>query len=431
MNGTLLTTHSKDKKEAMHNYMPCLVLAAAICFSARAGTAAADLTAENTLTKGWGAGGWGSYRFVVKNPTDTVASIVKWTARWQAAGKPIGDSWGGDLNETLPAHGEWKREEVGELPMDVAKAAADHPAVIAGSITVRRGESTQEMPFNIEIPVAVLPETLKRIEGKTVGLELMASRFKEFKHLARTLEWIDQSYMAMIDLTGEKPFGGKLMVFKEAPAHPWWAYAGKEMVLNTNYVGSTLKDFDNGIMSFGWVHEVGHNFDVLGDWYIWNGASAECQANFKLAYAIETIPDQSFRMSWIHTAPGYPAPVKDMPVTGLHKVDSFFLLFGDKYLADPSQTWDKMSSDDICSFFIRLQRAYGWAPFRQLYRTYRRLNDAGKKPPATPEEKANLVAAILSKECRVDLLPVFQRWRFPVSPEQTKAMAVKYGIDRG
>jgi len=53
-------------------------------------------------------------------------------------------------------------------------------------------------------------------------------------------------------------------------------------------------------------HEVGHNFDVLGDWYIWSGPAAEWQANFKLAYAFETIPDQSYRIKWTFQGPDIP-----------------------------------------------------------------------------------------------------------------------------
>ncbi len=396
--------------------------------AALAQTGPVALTAENRMPKGWMPGGWGSYRFVLKNPTSADATIEKWNAHWEAGGRTIGDPWGGAVDQPLTAGKEVTREEVGLLPVEVVQAARPGAPTMAGAFTVRLGDRTYELPFRIEVPAAVLPEPLRRVEGKTVALELMRSRYAQSKHLDRTLRWVDQAYAAMIDLTGERPFGGKRMVFREAPPHPWWAYAGQEMILNTDYVGSTLKDFDDGILSFGWVHEVGHNFDVLGDWYIWSGPCAEFQANFKLCYALESMPDQSFRIRWNWQAPGYPAPDKNMALRGTELVERFFLMFGDPYLADPVRTWDTLNSDEMHTFFQRLQRVYGWGVFRQWYRTYRRMADAGLKPPETPTDKVNLAAAILARETGVDLVPVFQRWRFPVTPESMKAMRERYHL---
>ena len=112
-------------------------------------------------------------------------------------------------------------------------------------------------------------------------------------------------------------------------------------------------------------------------------------------------------------------------------LSALFLVFGDAYLADSSRTWDSLSSDEMHAFFQRLQRVYGWEVFKRWYRTYRRLIDAGLKPPTKSEEKINLIAAILSHEAHVDLVPVFQRWRFPVTPAGVAAMKEKYGIGRG
>jgi hypothetical protein len=168
---------------------------------------------------------------------------------------------------------------------------------------------------------------------------------------------------------------------------------------------------------------------VLGDWYIWSGPAAEWQANFKLAYAFETIADQSFRIKWNY-APGYPCPEKKVVMRGTELVEKFFLLFGDQYLADPKRTWDTLSSDEMHTFFQRIQRIYGWEPFRQWYRTYRTLEAKGMKKPETPEDKINLVAAILCKQTKADLVPVFVRWRFPVTQERVKAISEKYQLSQ-
>ncbi|MCC6729331.1 MAG: hypothetical protein IT208_08325 [Chthonomonadales bacterium] len=406
------------------------VLALALFGGAPGRCAAQQVTlrGEGRQAKGWMPGGWGGYRFVLRNGEDRPVRVLRWTARWEAAGKAIGEPWGGDIDKSIEPGKEMVRDEVGLLPEEVVKAAHPGAPVMAGAFAVRDGERTLELPYRFEVPAAYLPEPLKLVKGKTAGMALMRSRFTQFRHIDRTLRWVDQAYQQMIDLTGERPFGGKLMVFKEAPAHPWWAYAGQEMILNTDYVGQTLKDFDEGIISFGWIHEVGHNFDVLGDWYIWSGPAAEWQANFKLAYAFETMRDQSFRIRWTFQAPGYPAPDTNTLLRGTDLVERFFLVFGDAYLADPSRTWDTLSSDEMHGFFQRLQRVYGWDVFRRWYRAYRSLHDDGKKPPEKPEDKVRLAAAVLSRETGVDLVPVFARWRFPVTEESVAAMRDRYGI---
>jgi hypothetical protein len=386
------------------------------------------LKAENRQPRGWGRDGWGSYRLTITNQSSVSATLVRWTAHWEAAGKPVGDSWGGDINQALPAGGTVVRDEVGVLPASVIEAARPGVPLMVGSVTVAWDGRQVDLPFRFEVPEAVLPGPLRLMKGRTVGIELMASRYGQFRTARRALGWIDQAYQAMIDLTGQHPFGGKLMVFKESPPHPWWAYAGQEMILNTDYVGQTLKDFDAGILPFGWVHEVGHNFDVLGDWYIWSGPAAESQANFKLCYAVETIPDQSFRMKWRPGPPTYAPHAVDQLLTGRQMVEGFFLPFGDEYLGDPARTWDSLNSDDITSFLLRIQQVYGWDPFKRWYRTYARLAAEGKKPPDKPEEKVNLLCAILSAEAGQNLVPAFQLWRFPVTNSSVKAIRTRYGL---
>ncbi len=388
-----------------------------------------SVLAESRIAAGWMAGGWGSYRFTFRNGSDEPAKITRWAVRWIAKGQPVGQPWGGALDLTVTKGKETVKDEIGYLPPEVAAAASPDAPIMRGTFTVVQGGRTSDEPFEIRIPEARLKGRLKMIRGKTLGLELMEGRFATWKNQKAALRWLDQSYQAMIDLTGYHPYEGKLMVIREAPEHPWWAYAGNPVVMNTKFVGDQLADIDQGLMPFGWVHEVGHNFDVHGPWYIWNGPAAEWQANFKLAYAFETIPDQTFRVRWSKFGgAAYPARHAEERKTGPQFVESFFLMLGDQYLADPARGWETLSSDEMHSFFQRLQRVYGWAPFKAWYRTYPRLAAAGKKPPETSEGKINLIAAILSKEIGVDLMPAFQRWRMPVTPDSIAAARRESGL---
>ncbi len=288
------------------------------------------LPAERTVEpKGWMRDGWGNYRFVLRNDGPD-ATIVRWTAHWEAAGKAVGTSWGGDVDQPLPAGRSVTRDEIGNFPAAVVDAARPRDPEMVGAFTLRVGISEQSLPFHFAVPEAVLPEPLKTISGKTVALSLMASRFKEFKTADRALGWIDGFYASMIDLTGEHPFGGALMVYRESPEHPYWAYAGREMVLNTKFVGESVRGFDEGLVPFGWVHKVGHNFDeAIGPWHIWSGPCAEFQATFKLAYAVTRDPDTAFRIAWRTGSPVYGQSAEARPLTGRELVDGFYGTFGD------------------------------------------------------------------------------------------------------
>jgi hypothetical protein len=405
------------------------------------------LTAELTTKPGWMSGGWGGYRLSVKNPFDNQpVRILSWEAHWEAKGKRVGDPWKADLKgEQAPAGGTWTKNEVGYLPPEVVAAAKPQAPVMVGKVVViyelnpgsrKYTGTTLDLPFKITVPAATLPEKLKLIKGKTLGLELMESRYKNFPSAKRALKWLDEAYQAMIDLTGYHPFDGKLMVIQEAPEHPYWAYAGNPVVMNTKFVPQQIEDINKGLMPFGWVHEVGHNFDVYGKWYIWNGPSAEMQANFKLAYAFEVVEKKNTGSDAFKvkrggfSGPSYPSVHKEETMTGRQFVDAFFTLHGDAYLADPKRTWDSMTSDEIHSFLQRIQVAYGWEPFKRMYRWYQLLENQGLKPPETDAGKVQLMAAILSLETKVDLVPIFQRWRMPVSKEDVAKMKSTYGVDK-
>lgn len=383
--------------------------------------------AVNLIRSGWMAGGYGNYRITIKNNADHPVTLVKWTAHWEINGTALPGEWGGDLHKTLAADATETVEQIGYLPKDVvAKAGAATP-YIAGTVEVLDNGQTLQLPFRFAVPAATLPEPLVLATSRYVGCRLMKSRYKDFTSLHRALSWMDDCYVAMRDLTGNTPYKGRRIIYTESPANPYWAYAGESITLNTNYVGSTIQDFNKGLISFGWVHEMGHDFDDgIGQWYIWNGPSAEFWANFKLAYALTHIPSY-IRIKWDY-ARGYPTPGGRVVMTGEDLLLKFFGLWGDEYLADPSRKWQSMSSDDIHTFFQRLQIVYGWDVFKQFFRTYQRLKAENMKPPSTPEEKLSLIAAILNALTKGDLVPLFQRWRFPVTEDSVKAMATQYHI---
>ncbi len=394
-----------------------------------AAAAMADVTVEASCVQkgGWMPGGWGSYRLVVTNPGAWPVTAQRFRAHWEVAGEAFGDPWEETIDKEVAAAGEATFEWWGYLPQELVDKATPAPPLLVGSLFVDDSGTIRELACAVEIPPAYLPEPLLSIDGEHITLDLMESRVTGLAKGAETVAALDAIYDAMGELTGGWPYDGRTIHLREAPENIAWAYAGETIILNTLFVEETLKDCDEGLLSFGWTHEMGHDFDdPMGDWYIWNGPAAEWQANFKLHYAWEQIPGA--RTRWSHAARDYPMPGKGTIIPAREYGDRFFSVFGDAYLSDPSKDWEDMSSDDIHAFAIRLQRVYGWELWKSWYRAYRLLKAEGRTPPTTPEGKINLMVAILSREAKVDLTPAFRRWRFPVTAESVAEARAAYGL---
>ncbi|MHB8636622.1 MAG: M60 family metallopeptidase [Fimbriimonadaceae bacterium] len=373
---------------------------------------------------GWMPDGWGSLNFKLVGG-DAHARLEKWEGHWVVGSQTkdaIGEKWTGD---------GVSRSTIGYLRQAYVDAAKPGVPRIVGMVTIFDEGREHAEPFAIDVPGAVLPEPLVIHAGHHVGFAFQRSRWPRGDVPATIMPMMDTAYERMVDLTGVAPYGGKVIVLQESPPNPYWAYAGNPVILNGDYVAKTLKEATEGRLPFGWIHEMGHDFDVNGDWYIWNGAAAEFQANFKLGYVVEQ-PISGFRMVWDgYSQAAYPVAGGTTDSDGYQFSDSFFLFFGDPYLADPTRKWDSLTSDETHSFFLRLVRVYGWAPFKRWYRDYAALVAKGFKPPKRAETKIALCCGLLSKETGVDLAQIFRRWRYPVTDATVAAVMARYMLDPG
>jgi len=393
------------------------------------------LEAKSSYEEGWVPGSWGHYQCVLHNDTEQAGKLTKVSVRLVLGGEMVAGPWDTKLDVDLPPGKETKWSRACLFPMDVYEKAKPGKVTVIGEMTAIVSGEEHKLPFTFEVAGSQLAEPLKTMKGRCAGLSLQASRFDDWNNCRSVVRWIDQAYAAMHDLTGYTPRDGKVLILKEVPPIPAWAWASDPIELNTRYVDDAVDEAQHGILPFGWVHEMGHVFDMdeYKPWYCWNSALSEWQANWKLCYAIETMEDQSFCMNWGRfTGGSYPPPVqkKRYAVPARQFVDAFFLFWGDRYLAAPERTWDTMNSDEWHSFHQRIQRAYGWEPYKLWYRTFKRFQDAGLERPETAEEQLHLTAAILSHATGVDLAPIFQRWRMPVTQADMEAIAARYPIEK-
>ena len=371
------------------------------------------LTVKLGQKLGWMPNGWGTVEFRYEG-AETHARLESFEGHWVTGTRQrdsVGEKWDGD---------GVSRSWVGSLPASYVQDADPGVPKIVGTVTVFEGGAEHQESFTVDVPPARLPAPIVTHNGIHVGVALQQTRWEASEAPKALLPMLDLAYERMKDLTGNVPYGGKTIVLQESPPNPYWAYAGNPVILNGDYVAKTLADAKDGRLPFGWIHEMGHDFDVNGDWYIWNGACAEFQANFKLGFVVER-PIEGWRMVWDgYKSAAYPEPGGRTDSNGYAFEDGFFLFFGDPYLADPGRKWDSLTSDETHSFFLRLVRVYGWEPIKRWYRDYATLVAKGLKPPTAPETKVALCCGLLSKETGVDLVPVFQRWRFPVTENSVK-----------
>ena len=378
--------------------------------------------------EGWMEGGWGKLMFEFSNPTERPLTVSRNRSQWQADGRPVLQPWTKKIDMTIEPGKTAKLEQMTWFNPQTIAQAQNGGVTIKGDIEYKDQAAESTLDYEVEIPVASLPEPLRKIEGSCISLNLTESRLRLLKDPNGVLDCLDRIYLAMADLAGRRPYNGKVVEFKECPRHFAWAYAGNPISLNTRYVQGSVKAFDSGTVDFGWIHELGHDFDDgIGKWYNITGQWAEFSANFKLSYAYEKVIDGNgrFRVSLWKQGNRNNRPLG----SGRQFNDGYFLMHGTKYLADPSRDWTTLESDEIHSFHTMLVREYGWDVFRSWYRTFVKLDELGHKPPADAEDKINLSCAILSQACGKDLSPVFKRWRMPVSPEKITNIKQQYPVE--
>lgn len=381
------------------------------------------LVTSTSLPDGWIANGYGAMVYAVTNLSDKTVKFDRNLAQFTVSGKDAPHSWNEPLAMEL-APGEAKTGQlVAWMNPKVAALATNAPPHVIGKLTYAADGEQSEIPYELDVPVASLEGPMMQAEGRRIGLNLQARRFEEMEHLEEIVAYLDDTYDAMVDLTGFHPYDGALLVLEESPPHPYWAYAGNPIVLNTKFVPQSVEYFDRGLMSFGWIHEMGHVFD-FGGWYIINGPWAEFMANFKVNYSLEQVaPGNEFARihSWGKDDAGTYQDAR-------HWVDKHFLDHGLPYLADPSRDWTSLGSDDIQSFHLNLVRKYGWDLYRHWFRVYLELGDGDLERPTSPEDKINLNCAVASAVLDEDLVPFFQLWRMPVTAESVAEMNERYPI---
>lgn len=412
----------------MRFLVPILLFAMSVSLLADpAAPTALSVKAGPEFDIGFDVGAWNKAKFVFKNSGQKDWTVEEMEAQW--IGSENSEPWTQEVNVTVAPGKEAKWLHDTYLPKDMFEKMPDGKVVMKGKFRVKREGKATYLPFELKTKRAVLEEPLASITGKYIYVSFQKSRFDGGLWQRDMLKWMDEVYECYVDLVGRKPFDGKITGMKESPNRFAWAYAGNPVTLTGLYVPDTISEFKQGLMSWGWAHEVGHNFDCdLTDYLRWDHDSTEFQANIKVLYAFDHMPSRKYlSIRWRGTDLLPRDKDERIPITKLG--DRFFLLFGEGYLADKTRSWKTLDSDELQSFYQRIVRVYGWDPIKKWYRLIGAVKDKGIPAPTTPEEKVNFQFAALNKAVGQNLIKYYQLWRFPVTEESLKAAAEKYGLE--
>lgn len=370
--------------------------------------------------EGWMNGGYGSLKFKFINQSGEEIKTGKVTGEWFVDDNHY-NNWDWEPNIVLSDKLEKTSNMIAWMPPKTEHLAKNTIPQIRGNAIVFIGNSEIAIPYSIEIPVAKLSSPIVSKKGRYIELQLQEKTWANVKNPDRVTTYIDNFYSAMLDLTGNRPYNGDMLALKECPRNPYFAYAGNPIVLNSEYVPQSVARFDNNEVDFGWVHEMGHDFDdEIGHYYNY-GTFTEFQANIKLSYALEMLCTENSTLkikSWVD---------KKTMQTGVAFNDEYFAPAGDKYLADKERSWETLSSDDYHALFHSVIRKHGWDVMKKYYRTFGKLRKKGITPPKGIE-RIYLSLAVLDNCCEEDLAPLYKKWRIPADRKKLKEMEKKYQL---
>jgi len=247
--------------------------------------------------------------------------------------------------------------------------------------------------------------------GRHVILDLYPEHYSYLKDMNLWVGQLDDAYKAYQDLVGQTPFGGDKITIKAVPENP-----GGEMVAGNPvkwydiYISDKLKSVsNNNDLSFGPIHELGHDFDINWQYYIGssNFTNAENWANFKLTYVADTLsakyPDATF----------YQISSKYLKI-GEFSYKYFYEKYAKPWIDSGRTDWQNMNSDTYTGLLYSIKEQIGWEPFKKTFRDYATFTS---DPPSSDLGKVELFARTLSKNAGIDLTPQFRKWGFEVYPQ--------------
>jgi hypothetical protein len=390
-----------------------------------------ELTANQMPDSGWQPGLTSNVQLFLENTTPYPVSIDQGEYTFLIDGKPTGIT--GSFPGLVRIHPN-SRTAQEHCPVDFPTALVENINGGKLSLQITTYGNTPESPVSgsctMDVKVSDIPGPFRQVSGRNVSLELSEKQCDGIQNIDGILAFLDQAYDCMVDLTGHRPMNGIPMALREVPAFFAFARAGFPILLNTDYVRQSIKAFDDGSVCYGWLHEMGHNFEY-GYWYMYNSPSCEFHANIKLVYALEQLIMNSHGKYYL--LPWKKDVDSDVRYeSGSCFADQYFLEKDSDYFTDTSRDWLSLEPDELMTFYLQLVRKHGWEPFKRMYRTYHALTEATHDRPMenNADDMFTLQMAILSHVTDENIVARCAEWRIPVTETKIAAMSERFDLPR-
>ncbi len=246
------------------------------------------------------------------------------------------------------------------------------------------------------------------LRGRHVALDVYTDDYAYFNDPVTYVGYLDEAYDAMADLVGGVPSSGDLITVRSDASMYYGLLSGNPIVIGP---GHSWPDIVNAHgIDWGVPHEIGHDFDLWPQSRLYMGGmtfdGAEHWANLKVLYAYDVLGarhPQLTNESW----GGQVVPISQV---------------GQRFVEAQAQPWiaagrtdyQNMSNDIYTGLLYSLQQQVGWEPFRAVFQEY---GSSSLPEPASDLAKVELWANTLSRHARVDLVPQFQSWGFPITSD--------------
>jgi hypothetical protein len=273
--------------------------------------------------------------------------------------------------------------------------------------TIGEGGSTSSGTMYCDDLTLTKIRTLNRsmISGQHIALDVYTEDYSYFNNPVQYVALLDKVYGFLADMVNGVPYNGDLITVRSDASMYYGLLSGNPITIGP---GHSWPDIVNvhGI-DFGVPHELGHDFDLWPQSRLYMGQmtfdGAEHWANLKVLYAYDMLGEQYPALtieSWGRTVP-------------LRDVGQRFVEFAAQPWIDEGRTdYQNMNNDVYTGLMYMLRQQVGWEPFIKTFNEY---SLSSMPTPSSDLGKVELWANTLSRYARVNLIPTFQSWGFPIS----------------
>lgn len=211
----------------------------------------------------------------------------------------------------------------------------------------------------------------KRIIGESENMRLSLkpetvaeSQISDEKY-QQLLDDLQSAYKAYYDLTGSAPtYGDKVnMIESFQPAYlRYGAIAGNSIILCGSQVSALKNYMDTGAVNFGWLHEIGHDFD--------NGSEVETGTIYKYGWDFHDEFWANTKMLYVLDNTDVSTTIDGLTANSLEEILPHYKQNYDKWVADFKGTFDDSYHDALTYIFGTIVQDIGWEPFVKTFHQY-------------------------------------------------------------